>query len=107
MAFLKFLKNNLSGQTSIRTDPSWASQHTLLQGMAQFALPDVILREGDLEQELPHLASQIGITECPAWSGGAHHQHDRLVAIYNAHIENAARDAYTLDYRVFGFDNWD
>ncbi len=106
LGFLKFLKNNLSGQTSIRVDPSWASQHTLLQGMAQYALPDVILREDDLNQELPHLASQIGIMTAPAWSRGPHLQHDRLATVYNAQIEAAATEAYAFDYRVFGFESW-
>ena len=106
LAFLQFLRSNLSGQTSIRVDPSWASQHTLLQGMAQFALPDVILREDDLHRDLPCLASQIGIENCPAWVAGAHHEHDRLAAIYDAQIEDAAQGAYGLDYRVFGFASW-
>jgi len=106
LAFLEFLKPNLSGQTSIRVDPSWANQHTLLQGMAQFALPDVILREDDLARDLPHLASQIGIDNCPDWVAGAHHEHDRLAAIYDAQIEGAAQSAYALDYRVFGFESW-
>jgi hypothetical protein len=102
---LQFLKANLSGQTSIRVDPSWANQHTLLQGMAQFALPDVILREDELHKELPHLASQIGLDKCPAWTAGPHAEHARLMAIYDAQIEDAAQEAYALDYRVFGFES--
>lgn len=105
MAFLLFLKNNLAGQTSIRVDPSWASQHTLLQGIAQYALPDVILREDDLGKDLPHLAAQIGRSEAPVWTGGAHPQHGRLERISDARIEEAARDAYARDYRHFGFVN--
>ena len=104
--FLKFLKSNLSGQTSIRIDPSWASQHVLLQGMARFALPDAILREDALGQELPRLAAQIGIADCPEWTSGAHAQADRLTYIYDARVEKAAADAYALDYRMFGFDSW-
>jgi hypothetical protein len=102
---LQFLKANLSGQTSIRVDPSWANQHTLLQGMAQFALPDAILREDELHKDLPHLTSQIGIDDCPAWIAGAHEEHARLTEIYDAKIEDAARAAYALDYRVFGFES--
>ena len=106
IAFLKFLKNNLSGQTSIRVDPSWASQFTLLQGVAQYAVPDAVLREDDLHKDLPHLAAQVGLADCPAWSGGAHAQHDRLLRIYDSRIEHAARDAYTRDYRTYGFANF-
>ena len=106
IAFLKFLKNNLSGQTSIRVDPSWASQHTLLQGVAQYAVPDAILREDDLHRDLPHLAAQIGREDCPVWSEGLHAQHERLARIYDVRIEDAARDAYARDYRAFGFDSF-
>ncbi|WP_296429800.1 sulfotransferase family 2 domain-containing protein [Yoonia sp.] len=106
LAFLQFLKANLSGQTSIRVDPSWANQHTLLQGMSQFALPDVILREDDLHHDLPHLASQIGIGNSPEWVAGPHPENDRLSAIYDPQIERAAQSAYALDYRIFGFESW-
>ncbi len=106
LAFLKFLRNNLSGQTSIRVDPSWASQHVLLEGMAQFALPDAILREDDLHRDLPQLAGQIGVTGCPAYQGGYHAKHDFLTAVYDAQIEEAAKAAYARDYVIFGFEDW-
>ncbi len=60
LGFLRFLKMNLSGQTSIRVDPSWASQLVLLQGMAQFAVPDVVLRELELADGLDALAATVG-----------------------------------------------
>ncbi|MEL6683408.1 MAG: nodulation protein NodH, partial [Pseudomonadota bacterium] len=61
VAFLKFLRNNLSGQTGVRVDPSWAGQFTLLQGFADFMLPDFILREDQLASDLPALAQHVGI----------------------------------------------
>lgn len=106
LAFLRFLKNNLSGQTSIRVDPSWASQHTLLQGMAQFALPDVILREDELEKLLPALAVQVSAPFAPAYVNGPHQYQHWLDAIYTSPIESAAREAYARDYAVFGFADW-
>ncbi|WP_375253710.1 sulfotransferase family 2 domain-containing protein [Yoonia sp.] len=104
--FLRFLRHNLAGQTSIRVDPSWASQNVLLQGMAQVAAPDAVLREDALATGLPHLAAQIGITDCPVWTGGAHKRQTWLREIYSPELERAARDAYAQDYRVFGFENW-
>ena len=106
LAFLKFLRNNLFGQTSIRVDPSWASQQVLLEGMAQFALPDVLLREDQLDVTLPQLTQQIGLDACPAIGDCAHVYQDWLAAIYDARIEEAAQDAYARDYTVFGFDAW-
>lgn len=105
LGFLQFLKINLAGQTSIRVDPSWASQLTLLQGMAQFLVPDVILREGQLDGGLEALAAQVGLRAKPM--GESAHQHmPKLAAIYDGHVEKAARDAYPRDYSAFGFDDW-
>ncbi len=106
LAFLRFLRNNLSGQTSIRVDPSWASQHTLLQGVTQFAIPDVLLREERLQEDLSVLADQIGAKNTPAVGNTAHIHEGRLAAIYDATIERAARAAYARDYAIFGFGDW-
>ncbi|MGJ8621881.1 MAG: nodulation protein NodH [Yoonia sp.] len=106
LAFLNFLKNNLSGQTSIRVDPSWASQQVLLQGMAQFALPDAILREHDLDRDLPLLAGQVGVKDSPAFKAEPHVRDGLLAKIHDGRIAAAARDAYARDYLVFGFVDW-
>ena len=106
LSFLAFLRNNLSGQTAIRVDPSWAGQLTCLQGMAQFMLPDVILREATLHEGLAVLADDIGVKNQPAPTDPAHPHEGWLAAIYDAEIERAARDAYQRDYDVFGFDAW-
>jgi hypothetical protein len=106
LGFLKFLKNNLAGQTSIRVDPSWATQTTLLQGMAQFAVPDVVLREDRLAEDLPHLAGQVGIGHSPTLGPTSHLWQDRLSAIYDQTLETAARDTYARDYATFGFGDW-
>lgn len=106
LGFLKFLKNNLAGQTSIRVDPSWAGQLTLLQGIASFTMPDMILREDRLEQDLPHLARQVGATDLPTLESTDHPRTGLLAAIYDPAIEQAARDAYGRDYAAFGFEDW-
>lgn len=106
LGFLNFLRNNLSAQTSIRVDPSWASQTTLLQGMAQFAVPDMVLREDDLQESLGFLARQVGVSDPPSLRDTQHEHHDWLAAIYSPAIEAAARDAYTRDYIAFGFSGW-
>lgn len=98
VAFLKFLKANLSGQTSLRIDRAWASQLASLQGMAQVILPDRIVRPEELAV-LPRLLGLSGpgpvVLPDPA-----------LAAIYDNQIEKAARAAYPRDYLVFGFADW-
>lgn len=106
LAFLAFLRSNVSGQTNVRLDPSWASQFALLQGVAQFALPDMILREDRLHADLPMLAAQAERGHMPELPETRHTQNDLLVAIYDADIEAAARSAYAHDYLFFGFGNW-
>ena len=102
LAFLKFVKGNLGGQTSIRNDPSWASQSSVIQGMAQFMSPDLIIRDHQLAQGFGALAAQIGAQSpaVPAVDSG------RLPEIYDVDIESAVRDVYQRDYMILGYRNW-
>lgn len=105
LAFLGFLKANLSGQTSIRVDGAWASQQSVLQGIAGFGLPDVIIRENDMQAGLTALAEQVGVAP-PTFSGASDEHHEALAAIYDSVLEQAAKAAFQRDYIAFGFDAW-
>ncbi|MBK5932917.1 sulfotransferase domain-containing protein [Rhodovulum imhoffii] len=103
LGFLKFLKRNLGGQTNIRVDATWASQSEVLRGMAEIVLPDMILRAERLQEDLPALAAQVGLSvkPPPAQKAGT-----SLADIYDEEIEAAARDAYQRDYMMFGYRAW-
>jgi len=101
--FLRFVKNNLNAQTSLRVDPAWASQVALVQGMNEFAPIDLILREDQLQTDLPLLLSDAGDVEL---LGETDPYVERLAAIYSPKIEKAARNAYARDYFTFGFEDW-
>ena len=103
LAFLKFLRNNLSAQTSVRTDAAWATQLSLLQGMADFGVADVIARESSLRGDLARLAGQIGRTTMPPLADQTDPWAARLASIYDEQVEQAAQDAYGRDYEAFGF----
>ena len=105
-AFLEFLRANLAGQTNIRVDAAWATQAAVLQGMAQFALPDIVIREEDMAEELPRLALQLGYEDAPAPAMPAPDTPFALSEIYDAEIEKMAAQIYQRDYLVFGFDAW-
>jgi hypothetical protein len=105
--FLRFLKANLSGQTSERVDPTWASQGAVLRGMAQVVLPDRILREETMAEGLAALAAEIGHAAPPppaAEAPGAGPV--SLAAIVDDEIERLAREAYGRDCEEFGFGVW-
>ena len=104
-AFARFAAGNLNGQTSIRIDPSWATQTALLEGMARFALPDHLFREADLETELPRLARDLGLP-APAIASVPDESPVPLAAIYDAEVETLVRTAYARDYVGLGFDDW-
>ncbi|WP_386679439.1 nodulation protein NodH [Loktanella sp. R86503] len=106
LAFLKFLRSNLSAQTAVRTDAAWASQQSLLQGMAEFGVPDLIAREDSLRADMARLAGQIGRTSMPDLPELTDPHAARLAAIYDDVVETAARDAYARDYEAFGFRDW-
>ncbi|MDU8942396.1 nodulation protein NodH [Ovoidimarina sediminis] len=104
LAFLRFLKGNLSGQTAIRIDGAWASQTATVQGISSFGPPDRVLRAEDLEAELAAIAARLGADAPPL----PHHEASfhGLDEIYSGVIERAARRAYQKDYMMFGYGPW-
>ena len=100
-----FLKGNLTGQTSIRVDPSWASQTALLQGFSQMTLPDLLIREEELPDTLARLSERV-----PGVAMAQNLTHPSapfaLAEIYDATIETAVSNIYRRDYLNFGFDRW-
>ena len=107
LSFLSFLKGTLSGQTAIRIDATWCTQAQSLQGFGEFSFPERVIREVDLERELPQLLDSIGYTGWPvalAWG-----QTDilfELARIYDSEIQSAAQAAYQRDYMMLGFKSW-
>lgn len=106
LAFLRFLKLNLAGQTAIRIDAHWASQAQTIQGFAEFAPADVILREDEVDIWLPALAMQMGHDAPPLPGADAPDQPFALADIWTPEVEQAAEAAYGRDYATFGFAPW-
>ena len=104
-AFADFVKGNLGGQTGLRVDPAWASQSSLLQGMAQFALPDLVLREDEAVARLAELAASLNL-EAQIYTPERDPAPMPLAEIYDAEIEAAVKAAYQRDYMMFGFSAW-
>ena len=106
MAFVEFLKSNLAGQTGIRVDAAWATQMQILQGYAQFALPDMILREDEIEVYLPALAQQLGHDDPSEPEATPPERPFALADIHDAEIEDMISAVYQRDYVAFGFGPW-
>ncbi len=105
-AFLDFLRANLRGQTSVRVDANWATQTAILQGMAQFSLPDVIIREEEMSLQLGALAKQVGCSRAAPIAAAPPDQPYALADIYDDDIEAQIADIYQRDYIMFGWDRW-
>lgn len=103
--FLRFLKANLRGQTSTRVDAAWASQAAILQGFADVALPDAVLRESRLAEGLAGLALELGL-DAPELPESDDVESEPLMRIYDDDLEALAREVYARDYLMFGFGNW-
>ena len=106
VAFLQFLKANIAGQTAIRVDPDWATQSKTLEGFAEFAVPDVVIRDTDIAAGLAALAADTGtgpLPDLPAQSADTPYT---LSDIYDAEVEKLAHNAYARDYVTFGFSDW-
>ena len=98
LGFLRFLKGNLAGQTSVRVPAAWASQAGLVRALSEVAAPDIILRAETLEDDLTLLRPGLPPVP-PAPPAG-------LDAIYDEEIEQAARAALARDYIAFGYGDW-
>ena len=103
LAWLKFLKSNLAGQTGVRIDAAWASQAGVIQGFAELGQPDLIIREDQLALGLTQLLAQCGIDGAPEPEPLADDGSVLLDTILDDEIEQAALDAYQRDYLTFGF----
>lgn len=102
LAFAAFVQGNLGGQTGIRVDGAWASQAEVIEGFAQIQVPDMVIREPELEPSLAYLAGLIG-KEPPDLPIHVDPSPVTLSAIYDEEIEAAVRAAYQKDYMAFGF----
>lgn len=105
-AFLRFLKANLAGQTGIRVDAHWATQASVLEGFAEFALPDMVVRETEMPGYLAALARQVGYSKPPTPPAAVESGPFPLAEIYDTEIEALTREAYLRDYMTFGFGDW-
>jgi hypothetical protein len=98
LGFLRFLKGNLSGQTSVRVPAAWASQAVLVAALSEVAPPDLVLRAETLDDALsllrPGLPKPGPDPAC------------ELAEIYDDEIEEAARAAFSRDYMTFGYGDW-
>lgn len=104
--FLRFLKNNLSGQTSIRKDGLWDSQMTFLTGFNTAVPISVIVKEGQMDAGFKYVES---VLDLPAPKIGAPIKPDHMFTldeIYTRQTENLARKAYAMDYSRFGFADY-
>ena len=106
LAFLKFLTANLTGQTSLRVDNTWASQSTLLSAIAQFSVPDRVVRESELTNELGALAETIGISAPKPQMNSSVNSDYALSDVSDPEINKACETAYRRDYIMFGFETW-
>lgn len=106
LAFLDFVKANLAGQTAIRIDPSWSTQAALVEGMGQFALPDVVVREEEMPRWLPLLADSAGVRNAPEPVSVADAGLVPLSAFYDDEVEAKVAEVYQRDYMIFGFRRW-
>ncbi|QYX56946.1 sulfotransferase family protein [Roseovarius sp. SCSIO 43702] len=106
LAYLEIIKANLRGQTGFRVDAAWATQSSVVTGMANFILPDMILREEEMAETLPALARALGHDGTAPMPAPEPDEPFSLAEIYDEEIEAAVTDIYQKDYVMFGFGPW-
>ncbi|KEP67899.1 nodulation protein NodH [Thioclava dalianensis] len=107
LAFLAWIKMSIANQTALPVNPLWATQSTLLQGMAQFALPDLLVREDRIVADLAYLAQSAGLSDAPEFIPGESDSAPvKLASYWTPELEAAARECYPRDFMQFGFGDW-
>lgn len=105
LAYLRFCKASLSGQTGLQPWPMWASQAALVEAMAETGAPDLILREDRLGPGLRFLCDELGLACPPVPPTLGPPPPVPLAAILDDEVVAACRAAYGRDYVQFGFDD--
>jgi LPS sulfotransferase NodH len=103
LAFLKFCRASLSGQTGLQPRPIWASQTALVEAMAETGAPDLVLREERLEPGLAFLCAELGLDPPAVPPTLGPPPPVPLAAILDDEVVAACRAAYARDYERFGF----
>lgn len=107
LGFLTFLSGNLGGQTSLRVDYSWASQAAFLSAIAGFGVPDRVVREEAMENELRQIVETTGMREAPPIKGRFRVSSPfPLEQVRTSDIDVACEAAYRRDFIHFGFESW-
>ena len=105
-AFLRFLKDNLAGQTSIRKDGLWDSQMTFLAGFTTAIPVALILKEGQMDAGFRYVETLLDLPK-PLLAAPIRPNHMfTLDEIYSRQTENLGRKAYAMDYVRFGFGDY-
>lgn len=106
LGFLDFVRANIAGQTTIRSDRAWASQSAVLASFAQVAPPDFVLRQEELPGMLPVLAQLVGVEVGSRPERETGDTPYDLAQIYDDAIEKQVSEIYRRDYLMFGFGPW-
>ena len=87
-------------------DAECGSQSQAISGFAELGAPDLILREEDLEHDLPDLAQRVGQSYSPMFSVAVDAGPYGLADIHDDTLEKAIASIYQRDYLIFGFGPW-
>lgn len=105
LAWLRFAKLVLGGQTGLKVHALVATQAATLQGFAGVQPPDHVLREEGLERGLAYLSTETG-GNCPPLPADPASDAGMLAPLVTDELAEAARDAYQRDMVGFGFGAW-
>jgi hypothetical protein len=106
--FLEFVKANLAGQTSLRTDPRWAPQRDYLDGFQALVPLGLVAREDQLIKAAAYMrnALNLGAVKNGILKSAQPDFLFPLSEIATQETNDLARAAWPGDFDAFGFEDW-
>lgn len=104
--FLRFLKSNLDGQTSIRIDELWATQASILAAFSSVIPIALIAKDSELVNAFSYVEGKLNILNPTINSSENQPYLFNLKEVYTQQTENLTRKVYGVDYTRLGFGDY-
>lgn len=104
--YLRFIRDNLAGKTSVRVDPHWCSQSEIIRGYQKHFCIDFVGRVENFERHFSFITSEFDLKHRPDFKlrfNEGPRPPFNFESILSNEVRGLLTDIYGADYRDFGY----